>query len=471
MASGSQLVNRAVAVGQVEACFGTRQAGSLPHGKLRVLMGANKTGWMLPLYDFQQMMLQWNEYQPFHVVDVVELARPIDTAKLQAAAEAELTAAGIFHPIPDLAHQSVMYMDKPVHVPVELITPPVTTDAHQALEQHCSAELNRRFRPGVDPFLRLWVLRTATTEHLGMTWQHWPCDGYAAADLLRRILGRYLGIEIHEASTLTDREPPDLAAAFRPWLGWRTRLGRFRTTIREIIRVSRAHVAPRPADPKTALATYFLDMPMEVLSRIQEHGRRNDATVNDVIAAALMNTLLSTVPERNLWRRRVSISNIVDLRQSAPEHLARKWGLFLGFCVFDCTRPAAQHDDLVSHVRAQSRRAKATKGYLASLKAMGMSRRLWPWLPGNWRWSLSRCLGSFSAVMSNLRLPPAWYPEPLNQEIKRYWRTLPLGSIVPLSVAVTTFDTRLTLTLTTESNSYCAQHIDSFKKSIMEKLM
>lgn len=434
-------------------------------------MGATNNGRPLPLNDFQQLMLQWNEHQPFHVVDVVELARPLDIAKLQAAAEAELIAAGVFHPMPDSGNRNVLYKDGPVHIPIQLVMATHPEDVRRDLEAQCSAELTRRFQPGTDSLFRLWVLRSTPGDYLGMTWQHWPCDGYSAADLLRRILGRYFGIAVPETSTLTDREPADLAAAFRPFQGWRARLYRFRKTVQEILRIRRAYVAPRPADPKVPLQTHFVDLPMDVLTRIQERGERDDATVNDVIAASLMNALTSSVPAGSMWRRRVSISNIVDLRQTAPEQFARKWGLFLGFCIFDCDGLTPPRDAMVTSVRDQSRRTKANRGYFASLKAMAISRRMWYWLPAKWRWSMSRSLGSFSAVLSNLRLPLTWFPPPWNEEIRSYWRTLPLGSIVPLSMAVTTFDNRLTITMTTEQGSYFAERMETLKKSITQNLV
>jgi hypothetical protein len=304
-----------------------------------------------------------------------------------------------------------------------------------------------------------------------MTWQHWPCDGYAAGDLLRRMLARCLALPAPRATWINLREPADLAQAFRPWRTLRQRLFHVRKGLHEVIKLSRAHVAPRPGDPATPLQTSLLELPDDILFRIQKAGARNQATVNDVIAAALLRTLSATVPSGNVWRRRTSISNIVDLRQLAPELLGDKWGMFLAFCVFNCVNPIpASQDELIRKVREQSQRTKASKSYFASLNAMRLSRRLWPWLPRAWRWTLSRRLGTFSGVCSNLRFPQAWFPSPWNEHIKSWWRTLPLGATVPVSVGVTTFDTCLTITLTTERAGPLYERLDSLKSTLAETL-
>jgi hypothetical protein len=198
----------------------------------------------LPLTDFQRLMLGWNEYQPFNVVDVVELRGPADAARLRIAAEAELAEAGVAYPTPDETGAFVAYPCRSLELEVRDVAPAAGAFALTALGDQISAEMNRPFRPGVDPLLRLWVLRTTPHPCVGMTWQHWPIDGMAAGDLFRRILARFRDLPLPAGTAITDRTPADLREAFAPWHTWRRKLFHLRIGLTQMLRARRNYLAP-----------------------------------------------------------------------------------------------------------------------------------------------------------------------------------------------------------------------------------
>src|ERR1700686_4811895 len=155
---------------------------------------------VLPLNDFQRLMRYWEEFQPFLGIDAIETRRPVDAAKLRAAADDELAILGVGLPLASADGRSVTYRPGRPVINVETI--------ESSLADHCSNELNRRFRPDVEPLIRLWVAQTTPHPHIGMTWQHWPMDGVSAADLFRRILTRFVGSPVENGTTATELVVP-----------------------------------------------------------------------------------------------------------------------------------------------------------------------------------------------------------------------------------------------------------------------
>ncbi|MCE9533293.1 MAG: hypothetical protein K8T89_19525 [Planctomycetes bacterium] len=412
---------------------------------------------VLPLGDFDRLIRSCEEFQPFLGIDAIEVHGPVDAEKLRAAAEDELAILGVGLPLASGDGRTVMYRPGRPNINVEAID--------SSLADHCSNELNRRFRPDVDPLVRLWVVRTAPHPHIGMTWQHWPMDGVSASDLFRRILSRFAGFPVVNQITATDLVVPDVKTIYRPWQTWRHWFAYQIESIREAIAATRIYSIPRPRPDQTRMRVHLLDL--------QHPARPAGATLNDVVAAALLWAIADVLPERHRkwWRRRIDLINFVDLRSVVGEPLERAWGMFLAFSILHLPEPKpAQWKALIESVCAQSVRIRDGQWFFASLDAFKTLRRIFPWLPRRWRWSLPYKVAPFAAGLTNTRFRGEWVSEPMQAHFGRSWRCAPLGVMAPLTADVCTKENQLSLALTCEENSFMSERIETIQNTMRELL-
>ncbi len=416
----------------------------------------------LPLNDAQRLLRYWDEIQPYLAIDAIEALGPIDVDKLRTSAEDELAQLGVGFPVVSADGRTVSYRsDRPSVSVTE--TSGISTSA---LADQCSAELNRRFEPNVDSLIRMWIVRTLPHPYIGMTWQHWPIDGVSGSDLFRRILHRFIGqpLEPHQA-TATDLVATDLATSFAPWLTWKRKASYLRMTIAEGYRNSRIFVVPRPPPERTSLRVHMLELPPPP--------RPAGATINDVVAAALIAALAEALPERqrNYWRRRINLMSFVDLRAYDSERLRSAWGLFLTFCILHMPEPCPlEMRDLIRSIHDQSVGIQDTQAFFASLSATTTLRQHWPWYPRKWRWSIPYNLTPSTAALTNTRFRAEWSSGPLAEYFGRSWRVAPLGGLTPLIANVCTKGNQLSLALTCEQPSFMSERIEGIKGT-MSKLL
>ena len=420
---------------------------------------------VLPLNDFQRLMRYWDEFQPFSGIDAIEARAAVDVEKLRVCVEEELAILGVGVPIASPDGSTLTFRPGHPAITVETVSPAAGLTSCAALAEHCSVELNRRFQPNEAPLIRVWVVQTTPCPHIGMTWQHWPMDGVSAADLFRRILARYVGSPLSPDATATQLSAPDVAAIYRPFFTWRRQLGHLRETIRENYRFSRTFAAPRPPPERATLRVHLLEL-------THPH-RPTGATVNDVVAAALMWALSDALPERhrNWWRRRLNLLNFIDLRPFGGEALRGVWGSFLAFFMLNMPEPRpASLDELTCCFRDQSLWARGQQSFFGSLGGFQVMRVLWPWIPRGWRWTLARRIVPISAALTNSRHRAEWSTGPLGEHFGRSWRVAPLGSMSPLCADICTKGDQLSLALTCEDGSVMSERIEAIKEKMRRLL-
>ncbi|MBI3821289.1 MAG: hypothetical protein HY289_01270 [Planctomycetes bacterium] len=413
---------------------------------------------VLPLNDFQRLMRYWDAVHPFSGIDVIESLEPVDAAKLGLAAAEELAILGTGWPSASANGKSVRYLTDAAQVEVEHVPSAV-------LAEHCSRELNRPFQDGAAPFIRIWIVEGTPHAHIGMTWQHWPIDGVSAAELFRRILVRYAGRPAPTPSPATERILPDLATIYRPWQTWRRKVTDLYITLTELYYHSRIFVVPRAPRDRLVYRVRLLDLP--------HPARPPGATVNDVIAAALMWALLNALEarQRKLWRRRINIINFVDLRPFGGDVLQRAWGSFLGYGTLFMPEPCPPRwEDLIEATRQQSVRMREHTLFFTSLGGFKLLRTAWQLLPRRWSWRLPYLLCPFTAALTNTRFRGEWSSDPREFPFGRSWRVAPVGPMVPLSVDVCTKGDQMSIALTYEDNSFLAEKIDAIAGTLEQLL-
>jgi len=413
----------------------------------------------IPLNDLQRVMLRWNSLHPYNVFDVVEVLRPVSPEMLRTAAEQVL--ANMTVAVPLLSDDERAYSPDGALASVSVEVIDSNEDPDRTLENRATAELNRPFRIGIDPVVRLSLLHVGVRCFVGMTYQHWFMDGMAAGNLFRRILARALACRISGcAGCKQELETPDYAQALAPHLNWKARLGHGREAVRKIAARTRVAVPWNRGPEDVGVRVRFLKANPDALERLRLDARTHGVTINDVLMAIAFYALREATAERlnNFWRRNLGICNIVDLRPLSG-NLDDRAGVYLGFFDVNLPRVPSRFKELLDLIHRETSRIKAGRFYLASLMAMRALPRVWPWLPPSWRTPIFRAGFRYSAAISNLRFPEAWYGPAWNGLVQGYSRACPLGMMLPLIFGVTTRDDQLTVTMTAQRSGYSESQV------------
>jgi hypothetical protein len=413
---------------------------------------------VLPLNDFQRLMRCWDRIQPFSGIEAIEVNGPVDAALLRAAAEGELQRLGVCYPVPTLNGRAVTYRPLPPTIPVETVPAP-EGELRTALAERASFELNRSFGPS-DPLIRLWVIQGRSRSCIGMTWQHWPMDGVSAAVLFRGILAQFISAPPDPEPIATELIAPNPALA-PSWNRWHRLTVPITEAVRELFAYSRLYRVPRPHPARTTLRVHLLEFPHPV--------RPPGATLNDVVASALLWALSDVLPERyrNHWRQRIQLSNIVDLRPYGSAEHARAWGQFLGQASLHMPEPRpARFTALVEAVRAQALRSRDGQYFFLSRGSHRIARTAVQWLPRRWRWTVPYALVPFTAGLTNTRFRAEWNTGPFAARFGRSWRFAPLGGYAPLSADVCSKGDQVSLALTYEDGGAMSAKIEALKATL-----
>jgi len=420
-------------------------------------------GPVLPLDDFQRLMHMWSADNPFSGIDAIEYSGHVDVELLRCAAETELSLLGIGYPAVTADQCHVQYLSTTPALAIDVVGPEPSGAASALLARKCEAELNQPFAAS-DALIRLWVVMGEPASYIGMTWQHWPIDGVSAAELFRRILARFVGKPVPHPSPAVEMLHPDRASIFAPFFTFQRNVRDFFISIREFYYHSRIFVVPRPATKRTANEVHLLEVP--------QPARPHGATLNDVLAAALMWSLAKALPDRqqNDWRRWINLINFVDLRPFGGDLLQRAWGSYLGYCSFFMPDPRPKRfDELIADVQAQSVRIKEGELFFASLGGFALLRHAWQWLP-NQLHGLPYFLCPFTAGLTNTRFRSEWNSASLDPRFGRSWRVAPCAPMAPLVLDVCTKGNDVSLALTCEAGSYMSDRIDVIKTAMMRVL-
>ena len=235
--------------------------------------------------------------------------------------------------------------------------------------------------------------------------------------------------------------------------------------LRRLYLFSRVFSAPRPRPDRALLQVHLLELPQPV--------RPTGATVNDVVAAALLSAVAEVLPERfrNRWRQRISLLHMIDLRPYGGELLRRVWGSFLAVGILYLPEPRpASWEGLIESLHRQSQRIREGHLFFGGLTAIALLRMISQYLPRSRRWSLPYALTPFGAALTNTRFRNEWGSEAMVRNFGRSWRIAPLGGLLPLSADLCTKQAQVSLALTCEDSGLISERIDKLKDALQRSL-
>lgn len=196
-----------------------------------------------------------------------------------------------------------------------------------------------------------------------------------------------------------------------------------------------------------------LDYPMRVrwidsgsllAPKLLDYARRNGATVNDLLIAALAMTCNELVPtELRPARPHLTISSIVNLRR---EH-ETGFGCELGFTSLVCRAHEMKNWDRLLRAIAHRREPDKSAGILWMHTADWISR----FVPPAKTYDFYRKEAPFAGGLSNVNLNRTWFGRSHPEVVLDYLRVSPTGPMAPIVMNVTTLGEKLHLSLTCRS--------------------
>ena len=209
------------------------------------------------------------------------------------------------------------------------------------------------------------------------------------------------------------------------------------------------------------------------VARLREFAHQQEATVNDVIQAALARAMAPELPRRSTGRgsQDLAIGNIVNARSDADEDLSHSLGAFLSYYSVRC-RPdeSAGLAGLTRHIAAISGPIKARRGYLDSAVNMQLVRRLWPHLSAATKPRFMKKALPLTGGVSNVYVRDCLFDRSLDRWILGHSRAVSTGPILPLVITPTTIDDRLNVGVTYRQTGFTCAKIERIMQAFLEEV-
>jgi len=422
--------------------------------------------------NFQQLMKRWDGDHPYNAIHGVRLTGGADADKLSRAAGDELRDSGISRLIEGPGDWDYRLEPSPEPVPVTVLEP--ATEAEAAFAALAQLELNRAFDETDQRFpIRLFVIPLPQGHVVALSYRHWVADGWTIAYLLHCILCRYVNETPASEPAARDWNGPGYGPVFKPHLSF----GRSFSLVYRMTQMwqrLRTCYAPRAGD-KELLGVEVL-MPRlsdDTLPRLLAFAKRREVTVNDVFLAAIAEGVGRGDSYRLRRERRhdLALSSILDLRFLAGDRLAHTAGVYLGWFTAVCrSQDVKDFDKVLVRIAEQTAFIKRSRTFLRSVVELELGHRAFHAV---WQGEAPRYYRKhfpMAGGVSNMRLPPEWFPGPLGARFQGYLRASPAGPMVPLTFSPTSAGGKLQLAFVVRTLGYRKPAIDAIIDIVRSRL-
>jgi hypothetical protein len=406
------------------------------------------TGARMRLNIFQQLMRSWTAMGPYNAGQAMRLSGQYDLQRWQKAIYDVVQAIGLGTP--------QIHGDSAIFIGHQSIAPHV---CQETLESAAIREINTPFSPHDVP-LRFLII--PENEHYWMLaiYDHWIADSWSIRELMRLILTAYCGnsidsaelLHIHDQSfeALFSRRHAALAAPLRIW-----HAGCRYFTHRRSWRFDLAN----PMDFSAGCAMHAL--PDGLLAALARCAKAHQCSLNDIFLAAVSMVIgQMTADSRYKLRRRwwagvrdsVSIGSIVDIRALNLESLDHTFGLFLSSCITTFKMPERHTpSELIRRAARQTGKFKRKRGAVTAFGELAVVKyvsELYQQPRHKALFFQKNC--PLLAGISNVNLTGAWMDQVsgIGATVQDYIRISPVGPLLPVVFALTTFRSQLRLCLT-----------------------
>lgn len=397
---------------------------------------------------FQQLMRSWTSLGPYNAGQAMRLCGHQDIQRWQESINPVITAIGLG--IPRIQGDCVAF-NAGTRVLLQI--------RNETLSAVIAREINKPFGTNEIP-LRFFIIPDGDDHWLLTIYDHWVADSWAIREFMRLILAGYCGAPADGQNTLHVTDEP-FERLFHHRRGSMAGPARIFRAARRYFKQRRSwrFDLTNPLDFSAGLSMYTL--PEKLLGNLIAFSKTNGCSVNDIFLAAMAMAIGQlTTAHRYKTRRRwwaggrvcVSVGSIVDIRSLADQPLDHTFGLFLSSCINTFSKPEQQTlPDLIRRASRQTRSFKNRCGAVAAFGELAVVK-YFSELYGQPRHKAlffqKNC--PLLAGASNVNLTGAWMEQSdgLGEVVQDYVRISPVGPLLPVVFALTTFRSRLNLCLT-----------------------
>ncbi len=408
-------------------------------GKLRSTMRLNI---------FQQLMRSWTTLGPYNAAQAMQLGDPCDIPRWQTAIDDVVNAIGLG--LPQFQGQCALFSNRQA-VMLQVCREPLSVVS--------ARELNTPFAK-TDVPLRVCIIPEGTEYWLLTIYDHWIADSWSIREFMRLILTVYDGSPVERLSVLRVNDQ-----RFDNF--FRQRRGSLSAPMKTLHAARRYFTHRRswrfdladPMDFSTGCSMHVL--PDGTLNTLISCAKARQCRLNDIFLAAIAMVIGQlTAQSRYKLRRRwwaggrtcVSIGSIVDIRDLADEPLDQTFGLFLSSCITTFQKPEIHTPtELIGRAARQTAAFKNRCGAIAAFGELAVVKyfsELYEQPRHKALFFQKNC--PLLAGVSNVNLTGAWMDQRTGTgtAVQNYIRISPVGPLLPVVFALTTFHSRLSLCLT-----------------------
>lgn len=408
----------------------------------------DQAGSQMRLNIFQQLMRSWTTLGPYNAGQAMRLSGSADIQLWKRAVNAVVGGIGLG--TPQVQGDSAIFTH---------CLPIMPNVCQEPLASVAARELNTPFLADDIP-LRFFVVPENEEYWLLIIYDHWIADSWSIRELMKWILSAYCGNPAPSRATLhlTDKNFGDLFQRHR---------GPF-SAPKRIMHAARRYLSHRRswrfdlADPMDFSAGCSMHaLPDGLVDALTVCAKANQCSLNDLFLASIAMVIGQITADDRYKRRRrwwagmrnsVSIGSIVDIRALADQPLNDTFGLFLSSCITTFRKPEKQTPSaLIRHAARQTRAFKNRCGAVAAFGELAVVKYVSD-LYGQPRHKAlffqKNC--PLLAGVSNVNLTGAWMDQTagIGGMVQDYVRISPVGPLLPVVFALTTFRSRLSLCLT-----------------------
>lgn len=421
-------------------------------------------------HGLQAMMLQWERWHPVNAIQFARLDASIAAATIASAADRvfrRLTghpgAAPACQPTGDwgvagegpyFAFQHQRFIG----------------DWRTELERAVTSELNRGYSDS-DPPWRILLLESAQDgQFLGLGYRHVIADARSISLLLHEIIRYAVAPSAQPSGCEAEVRPESLRTLYAEEFRWRRIPAMAWNHARELW-ASRRAFRPPCADPRDLRMEFLIHGDISLKS-VKDAARSHDATINDLVFAAILEWMAGRFPaERRGSRRDLAVAALADLSSRATPPLPRAFGQYLSqFAVRLPAVPGAPFAELVQRAATASRMAKRTGRLIDASRGFELIAKSWERIPILRRPGLLPAMIPILAGVSNVHLGDVARDPLAASVIGTYLRGTCVTDVLPMMVSLTTVGDTCTMTTTHRPAVFSSAEMRSLVQHLKERL-
>jgi hypothetical protein len=408
-----------------------------------------------PGHGLQAMMLRWEARHPVNAMQIAWLNRSVAMGTACAAADRVFRrlVPGSLQSLFDFSYQ------------------PFVGDWRAVLEDAVTDELNRPY-DGASPPWRLTLFESPRDgQFLALGYRHVIADARSTVLLLHEIVRQMLApstrLKGFEAEIRRESLHDLYPAEFR-WGHLPSRIGR---NLAELWASRRAFRAPcsDPGDLHMEFGIHQVDL---TPAELKATARRYDATVNDLLFAAILEWLARRYPLSDRGRRPdLSVAVLADLSSRGDCPVPRAFGQYLS--QFAIRLPVAAEmpfGEIVGHAARCSQAAKRICRLIDAAHAFEALSKFWDWLPVMRRQTFLPAFIPLLAGLSNVHVGSIVSDPLLQTAIRSYLRGTCVTNLLPMMLSLTTVGDHCTLTTTHRPTVFSREEMKDLAAHVGDRL-